>query len=57
MTDRLEESLQRLTGAELAALARLRADAARQNDARMGEILRSLLGTVDEMSRRLDRDE
>lgn len=57
MTDRLERTLQRLTGPELAMLARARADEARQNDARMDTLLRSLLTTVDEMSRRLDRDE
>lgn len=54
---RLEDSLARLSGTELAALARRRAEAARENDSRMGELLGALLETVDEMTRRLDDDD
>lgn len=46
--------LHRLSGTELAEVAREQAATARENDERLSDHLKVLLATLDEMTRRLD---
>lgn len=46
--------LSALTNAELVEEARRRAEAARENDRLLGELLDGVLASVEEMGRRLD---